>query len=60
MWHRISSSFPGFNPKYKKEDQKRMRYIQLKYAQAYGDQGVESPDVVIHRIGRVCHFLLFT
>lgn len=29
--------FGSFNPKYKKEDRKRMRYIQAKYAQAYGD-----------------------
>lgn len=29
--------FGSFNPKYKKEDKRRMRYIQSKYSQAYGD-----------------------
>jgi hypothetical protein len=27
----------SFNPKYSKEDQRRMRYIQAKYCQAYAD-----------------------
>lgn len=43
--------FGSFNKEYKQEDQKRMRYIQSKYAQAYGSKGGEDPETVIHRIG---------
>jgi hypothetical protein len=39
--------FGNFNPDYSKENQKRMRYIQQKYAQAYSDSGGDDPNVVI-------------
>jgi hypothetical protein len=39
--------FGNFNPDYSKENQKRMRYIQQKYAQAYSDSGGEDPNLVI-------------
>ena len=42
--------FADFNPNYKKEDRKRMRYIQGKYAQAYGDSS-DDPNSVIAAIG---------
>lgn len=34
--------FGGFNPKYKKEERKKIRYIQSKYAQAYGNGKIPS------------------
>lgn len=39
--------FGSFNPKYKKLDRKRMRYIQNKYARAYGSSGEDDPNQVI-------------
>ena len=44
--------FGSYNKEYRIEDQKRMRYIQSKYAQAYGSQGGEDAETVIHRIGK--------
>ena len=45
----------NFNPNYKKEDRRRMKYIQKKYALSYqsGISGEEA-DVVIANIGQ--HF----
>jgi hypothetical protein len=46
--------FGSFNPDYRKLDQKRMRYIQFKYALAYGSSGeAEDPATIIHNIGEV-------
>lgn len=41
----------GFNPNYNKEDRRRMRYIQLKYAQAYDEGASGDPNTVISNIG---------
>lgn len=43
--------FGGFNPKYKKEHCKKMRYIQQKYAAAYTEGGSSEgdPNSVIHK-----------
>lgn len=48
----ILSYFTGINPPYNKESRRRMRYIQQKYAQAYG-AGVHGEDAcsVIQQIG---------
>ena len=42
--------FGGFNPKYKKEHCKKIRYIQQKYAEAYGEGGSGDGDLnsIIH------------
>lgn len=42
--------FGGFNPRYSKEHCKKMRYIQQKYAEAYGDSGCGDgdPNTIIH------------
>ena len=42
--------FGGFNPKYSKEHCRKMRYIQQKYAEAYGDSasGNGDPNTIIH------------
>jgi hypothetical protein len=37
----------GFNPDYAKEDQRKMRYILQKYAQAYGDGRNTDPDELL-------------
>ena len=42
-----SSIFGGFNPDYSKDNQKRMRYIQAKYAMAYGAAGGDDPNAII-------------
>lgn len=47
----------AFNPNYNKEDRKRMRYIQNKYAQAYSDSN-EDANVVIASVGSSFLFLL--
>ena len=39
--------FGNFNPEYSKEDQRRMRYIQSKYAMAYAESGGDEPNTVI-------------
>lgn len=48
----ILNYFTGINPPYNKESRRRMRYIQQKYAQAYG-AGVHGEDAcsVIQQIG---------
>lgn len=42
--------FGNFNPNYKKEHQRKMRYIQQKYAEAYGESGSGDgdPNTIIH------------
>lgn len=42
--------FGGFNPKYSKEHGRKIRYIQQKYAEAYGDSasGNGDPNTIIH------------
>ena len=42
--------FGSFNPNYKKEDRRRMRYIQLKYAQAYCTGETGDPNTIINDI----------
>lgn len=42
--------FGGFNPNYSKEDRRRMRYIQLKYAQAYCTGETGEPNTIISDI----------
>lgn len=42
--------FGSFNPGYKKENQRRMRYIQSKYAKAYAGGAVDDYDTIIKRI----------
>jgi hypothetical protein len=42
----------SFNPNYKKEDRRKMLYIQRKYSQAYqGDGSGKEPAAVISSIG---------
>jgi hypothetical protein len=45
-----SLAFLAFNPNYSKEDRKRMRYIQTKFAQAYSESN-EDANAVITSIG---------
>ena len=47
--------FGSFNPKYKKLDRKRMRYIQSKYAIAYRGNGDNDCNEVITSIGWYFH-----
>ena len=42
--------FGSYNPSYNKEDRRRIRYIQLKYAQAYGGNESNEPNAVINTI----------
>jgi len=42
------------NPNYSREDQRRMRYLQRKYAQAYGAEGGEDAESCIAKIGKQC------
>ena len=51
--HLISAILTGnFNPEYNKLHRKKMRYIQQKYALAYGGgQGGEDPYAIIQKIG---------
>ena len=44
----------SYNPKYKKSDRKKMRYIQQKYASAYeGGSNGEDPCAIIKAIGKI-------
>jgi hypothetical protein len=55
----IVAAYNNYNPTYNKEARRRMRYIQHKYALAYGESsGDEDPAATIQKIGKCLNFLL--
>lgn len=55
----IVAAYNNYNPAYNKEARRRMRYIQHKYALAYGEtSGDEDPAATIQKIGTNLNFFV--